>query len=53
MRVSMTGVLAHSYGMGAADEFFHGFSGFVVFGVAFAIMVLMGLFLSQIGKTRD
>lgn len=53
LRVSVTGTLAHRYGMDAADGFFHGFSGFLVFGASFALMVFVGLFLSQIGKTRD
>jgi len=53
LRVSVTGTLAHRCGMDAADGFFHGFSGFLVFGASFALMVFVGLFLSQIGKTRD
>jgi exosortase len=53
LRVSVTGALAHYYGMVAADGFFHGFSGFVVFIAAFVMMGFVGMVLSQIGKTRD
>jgi exosortase len=38
-RVSVTGVLAHTYGISVAEGFFHGFSGFILFAAAFALMV--------------
>jgi exosortase len=39
-RVAGTGVLAHYYGPEAADGFFHTFSGWLVFVVAFVMMFL-------------
>src|SRR6185503_18232364 len=38
LRVSGTGVLAHHYGTEVADGFFHSFSGWVVYIVAFLIL---------------
>jgi exosortase len=39
-RVAGTGVAAHFWGTSAAEGFFHTFSGWLVFGVAAALMVL-------------
>ena len=38
-RVSGTGVLAHYYGTEIADGFFHSFSGWVIYIVAFAMLL--------------
>jgi exosortase len=48
LRVSTTGVLANYYGMSVAEGFFHGFSGYVLFLVAFALLLLLGLVLSRL-----
>jgi exosortase len=41
-RVAGTGLASHWFGRGAADGFFHGFSGWLMFAVAFA-----GLLIAQ------
>jgi exosortase len=41
LRVAGTGVLAHYYGRGAADGFFHTFSGWLVFVVAFVMLFVI------------
>lgn len=41
-RVSGTGVLAHYYGIGIADGFFHTFSGWVVYVAAFLLLFAVG-----------
>lgn len=50
MRVSGTGVLAHYYGTQVADGFFHTFSGWVVYIVAFLLLFAVGWLLDRIGK---
>ena len=45
-RVTGTGVLAHYYGPGAADGFFHTFSGWLVFVVAFLLLFVVARVLS-------
>jgi exosortase len=50
LRVSATGVLAQYYGIAAAQGFFHGFSGYILFAAAFALMFATGLVLSKIGR---
>lgn len=59
LRVSGTGVLAHYYGTQVADGFFHSFSGWVIYVVAFVMLFGVGLLLdrakprnSQKGKDR-
>jgi exosortase len=52
LRVGVTGALAHYYGMAAAEGFFHSFSGYVMFIAAFVMMVMVGLFLNQIGRKK-
>ena len=44
-RVSGTGVLAHYYGTKVADGFFHSFSGWVIFIVAFLLLFAVGWIL--------
>jgi exosortase len=41
LRVAGTGVLAHYYGREAADGFFHTFSGWLVFVVAFVMLFVV------------
>ena len=50
LRVSATGVLANYYGMSVAEGFFHGFSGYLLFLVAFALLLLLGLVLSKLSR---
>ena len=46
-RVSGTGVLAHYYGTAIADGFFHSFSGWVVYIVAFILLFGIGIILDR------
>jgi len=46
-RVSGTGVLAHYYGTEVADGFFHSFSGWVVYIVAFLLLFAVGWLLER------
>jgi exosortase len=50
LRVSGTGVLAHYYGTQVADGFFHSFSGWVVYIVAFMLLFAVGWLLDRIGR---
>jgi exosortase len=50
LRVSTTGILANYYGIAAAEGFFHGFSGYVLFIVAFAILLGIGVLLSAMER---
>ncbi len=45
LRVSGTGVLAHYYGTKIADGFFHSFSGWVIYIVAFLMLFAVGWIL--------
>ncbi|HEX8845378.1 MAG TPA: exosortase [Pyrinomonadaceae bacterium] len=49
LRVSGTGVLAHYYGTEVADGFFHSFSGWVVYIVAFLLLFAVGWLLDKVG----
>lgn len=49
-RVAGTGVAAHYYGAAAAEGFFHEFSGWVVFAVAFALILGVQKVLARIGR---
>ena len=49
-RVSGTGVLSHYYGTKVADGFFHEFSGWVVYVVAFLLLFGLGRVLDLFGK---
>jgi exosortase len=42
LRVAGTGILAHYYGMKIAEGFFHTFSGWVVYVLAFVMMLMFG-----------
>lgn len=52
MRVSGTGVLAHYYGTEVADGFFHSFSGWVVYIVAFVMLFGVGWILDRFKPRR-
>jgi exosortase len=48
LRVSGMGVLAHYYGSKVADRFFHSFSGWVVYILAFLLLLAVGWMLDRI-----
>lgn len=48
LRVSGTGVLAHYYGTQVADGFFHSFSGWVIYIVAFVMLFAVGMLLDRL-----
>ena len=49
-RVTGTGILAHHYGDKVAQGFFHGFSGWILFVVAFICLFIVGGLLSKMKK---
>ena len=49
-RVSGTGVLARYYGTKVADGFFHDFSGWVIYIVAFLMLFALGWALDRVGR---
>ena len=51
-RVSGTGILAHHYGDSVAQGFFHGFSGWILFVVAFVCLFLLGALLARMKKVN-
>jgi exosortase len=51
-RVSGTGILAHYYGTRVADGFFHEFSGWVVYVVAFLLLFATGWLLDLFGRRK-
>jgi exosortase len=53
LRVSGTGVLAHYYGTKVADGFFHSFSGWVVYIVAFLMLFGVGWILDRLKPAPD
>jgi exosortase/archaeosortase family protein len=52
LRVSGTGVLARYYGTKVADGFFHSFSGWVIYVVAFLMLFGVGWILDRLQRTR-
>ncbi len=52
-RVSGTGVLARYYGTQVADGFFHSFSGWVVYVVAFLLLFAFGWLLDRFDPNRS
>ncbi|HKO62542.1 MAG TPA: exosortase [Pyrinomonadaceae bacterium] len=52
LRVSGTGVLAHYYGTQVADGFFHSFSGWVIYIVAFVMLFAVGVTLDRLKPHR-
>lgn len=53
LRVSGTGVLAHYYGTKVADGFFHSFSGWVIYIVAFLMLFGVGWILDRAKPRSD
>jgi exosortase/archaeosortase family protein len=51
-RVSGTGILSHYYGTGVADGFFHTFSGWVIYIVAFLLLFAVGWIIDRFKPTR-
>ncbi len=51
-RVSGTGILARFYGTEVADGFFHEFSGWVIYVVAFLLLFAFGWLLDRFNPTR-
>ncbi len=51
-RVAGTGIAAHWFGREAADGFFHEFSGWIVFLIAFAMMLAVHWVFSRIAGVR-
>jgi len=49
-RVTGTGMLAHYWGAEAAEGFYHTFSGLMVFGAAFVLLLVSGAVISRIGS---
>ena len=52
-RVSMTGILAHYYGMEAAEGFFHGFSGAVLYFAGLILVAVLAVFLSKLKMAKQ
>ena len=52
LRVSGTGVLARYYGTKVADGFFHSFSGWVIYVVAFLMLFGVGWILDRVNPAR-
>ena len=52
LRVSGTGVLVHYYGTRVADGFFHSFSGWVIYVVAFLMLFGVGWLLGRVKPTK-
>jgi exosortase len=53
LRVSGTGVLAHYYGTQVADGFFHSFSGWVIYVVAFLMLFGVGVVVDRAKPKKD
>lgn len=49
-RVSMTGILAHYYGIEMAKGFFHGFSGAVLYFAGLILVGVVGIAVSKLGR---
>lgn len=48
MRVAGTGIAAHYYGAEAAQGFFHSFSGWLMFGVAFVMLLIIHAVITKL-----
>lgn len=53
LRVSGTGILAHYYGTQVADGFFHSFSGWVIYIVAFMLLFMVGWILDRFRPKKN
>jgi exosortase D (VPLPA-CTERM-specific) len=52
LRIAMIGWMVEHWGIGMAEGFLHDFQGWAVFMVSFALMVLLMIGLSAVGKDR-
>src|SRR5215213_3334322 len=52
-RVSGTGVLSHYYGTAVADGFFHSFSGWAIYIVAFILLFAIGMLLDRFKPAQE
>ena len=52
-RVSGTGILSHYYGTGVADGFFHSFSGWAIYVVAFLLLFAVGWIIDRFKPARS
>jgi exosortase D (VPLPA-CTERM-specific) len=52
IRIAMIGWMVEHWGIGMAEGFLHDFQGWAVFMVSFALMVLLMIGLSAVGKDR-
>jgi exosortase len=52
-RVAGTGLAAHFWSPEAAEGFFHAFSGWIVFGVAFAVLLAVQHFIAKVEERRQ
>jgi exosortase D (VPLPA-CTERM-specific) len=52
IRIAMIGLMVEHWGIGMAEGFLHDFQGWAVFVVSFALMVLLMIGLSMVGKDR-
>ncbi len=53
LRIGVTGILTDQYGPSVAQGFFHGFSGWVLFMVAFFFLFLIGCILAKLPPKLD
>ncbi len=53
LRIGITGVMTERYGSDAAEGFFHGFSGWALFMVAFAFLFVIGRILRFLPPKAD
>jgi exosortase len=51
LRVAGTGIAAYHFGPEAAEGFFHTFSGWIIFVVAFALVCVVSLMLHHVGQS--
>ena len=52
LRIASIGVLVEHWGIGMAEGFLHEFQGWAVFMVSFALMVVLMILVSRVGKDR-
>jgi len=50
IRIGATGILAQKFGSGMAEGFFHGFSGWLIFMFAFALLFVVFFLLRLVGR---
>ena len=52
LRIASIGIMVEHWGIGMAEGFIHEFQGWAVFMLSFAMMVLLMILLSKVGKDR-